>query len=103
MTLKFKVTRCLYKVTDSAIELHDPRNRKNKKKGIALTCIARDKKVQIVRLRDLDGQGPDKITREDHASGWYSIDFFEPRNYRNKTKIIDLAFIVPDIYVFDYF
>ena len=64
---------------------------------------ARDSKGQIVRLRDLDGQGPDKVTREGHASGWYSIDFVEPRNYRNKTKIIDLAFIVPDIYVFDYF
>ena len=39
VTLKFKVTRCLYKVTDSAIELHDPRNHRNKKKVIALTCI----------------------------------------------------------------
>ena len=64
---------------------------------------SRDSKGQIVRLRDLDGQGPDKVTREGHASGWYSIDFVEPRNYRNKTKIIDLAFIVPDIYVFNYF
>ena len=64
---------------------------------------ARDRKGQIVRLRDLDGQGPDKVTREGHASGCYTIDFVEPRNYRNKTKIIDLALIDPDIYVFDYF
>ena len=64
---------------------------------------ARDRKGQIVRLRDLDGQGPDKVTREGHASVWHSIDFVELRNYRNKTKIIDLAFIVPHIYAFDYF
>ena len=28
---------------------------------------ARDRKGQIVRLRDLDGQGPDKVTREGHV------------------------------------
>ena len=39
VTLKFKVTRGLFKVTDSAIALHDLRNPRNKKKIIALTCI----------------------------------------------------------------
>ena len=96
-TVTHKVTRKFYASMCYAIDFLDPKNLRNKKKIMVLALIVPEiGKVNCIVTwpwRTVTY----KVTRNLYASICYAIDFPDPKNLRNKKKVMVLAHIVPTI------
>ena len=94
MTLTYKVMLDSYRVDLYLFDLRDPKNLRNKKKD---NCSS----VTSTRLRKGHAQGhvtlTYKVTLDSYSVDLYLFDIRNPKNLRNKTKIIVLASLVPEL------
>ena len=91
MTLKFKVTRHSDKVTDSPIELPNPKYVEKKKKDqCSSTCTSRDSKGHVIGCVTLKF----KVTRHSDKVTDSPIELPNPKYVEKKKKINALVHVL---------
>ena len=94
MTLSYKVTLDSYSVDSYLFDIRDPRNLRNKKK---------DYRSNVTRTRVRKGHAHGhvtlsyKVTLDSYSVDSYLFDIRDPKNLRNKKKIIALASLEPEL------
>ena len=92
VTLKFKVTRHSDKVTDSLIELPNPKY-VEKKDQCSSTCTSRDSKGHVIGCVTLKF----KVTRHSDKVTDSLIELPNPKYVEKKKKFNALAHVLPEI------
>ena len=94
MTLTYKVTLDSYSVNLYLFDIRDPKNLRNKKKD-------HHSSVTSTRVRKSHAQGhvtlTYKVTLDSYSVNLYLFDIRDPKNLRNKKKIIALVSLVPEL------
>ena len=94
MTLSYTVTLDSYSLDLYLFDIRDPKNLRNKKKIIALACTR-------TRVRKGHAQGhvtlSYTVTLDSYSLDLYLFDIRDPKNLRNKKKIIALASLEPEL------